>query len=114
MHAASERSASREILNNPGGLARRGRLGALFQPLAPPEGRTLASWFQGKAEEFISLSGARFEKGMSILHFLKWQLHRRRERAIAQTKLTISQRGRLYAHAQGASLAQGRGFVNSA
>jgi len=78
----------------------------LFQPLAPPDGRTLASWFPSKAEEFISLSGAGFEKGMSIPDFLIWLLHRRRERAIAQTKLTISQRGRLYAHAQGARICE--------
>ena len=30
----------------------------------------MATWFQGSAEEFIAVSRAGFEKGVSILHFL--------------------------------------------
>ena len=58
------------------------------------EGWMTATWFQGPAREFIAVSRAGFEKGVSILHFLGGSsVEVRRERAIAQTKMTISQRG---------------------
>src|SRR5262245_38272508 len=53
-----------------------------------------ATWFQGPAREFIEVSKAGFEKGVSILHFLGGSaVDVARTRAIAQTKMTISQRG---------------------
>ncbi len=53
-----------------------------------------ATWFQGPAREFIEVSRAGFDKGVSILHFLGGSsVELRGARAIAQTKMTISQRG---------------------
>jgi hypothetical protein len=52
-----------------------------------------ATWFQGPAEKFIEVSKAGFDKGVSILHFLGGSsVDVKGERAIAQTKMTISQR----------------------
>src|SRR3954467_11098153 len=53
-----------------------------------------ATWFQGPAAEFIKVSQAGFEKGVSILHFLGGSsVDVKGSRAVAQTKMTISQRG---------------------
>ena len=58
------------------------------------DGWMTATWFQGPAREFIKVSKAGFEKGVSILHFLGGSsIEVDRQRAIAQTKMTISQRG---------------------
>jgi hypothetical protein len=57
------------------------------------DGRMMATWFQGSAEEFIAVSRAGFEKGVSILHFLGGHsADLKGNRAVAQTKMTISQR----------------------
>ncbi len=55
-----------------------------------------ATWFQGPAAKFIEVSKAGFDKGVSILHFLGGSsVEVKAGRAIAQTKMTISQRGDL-------------------
>jgi len=60
------------------------------------DGWMTATWFQGPAREFIKVSKAGFEKGVSILHFLGGSsVEVNRTRAVAQTKMTISQRGNL-------------------
>ena len=60
------------------------------------DGWMTATWFQGPASEFIKVSKAGFEKGVSILHFLGGSsVDVSRNRAVAQTKMTISQRGTL-------------------
>ena len=52
-----------------------------------------ATWFQGPAKEFQKARRAGFERGVSIIHFLGGTtVELRRERAIAQTKMTINQR----------------------
>ena len=52
-----------------------------------------ATWFQGPASEFIEMSRQGFESGVSILHFLGGHsADVTDDRAIAQTKMTISQR----------------------
>jgi hypothetical protein len=58
------------------------------------DGWMTATWFQGPAREFIKVSKAGFEKGVSILHFLGGSsVDVKGSRAICQTKMTISQRG---------------------
>jgi hypothetical protein len=53
----------------------------------------MATWWQGGFEEFIEVNVAGFEKGVRILHFLGGSsVDVRGDRAIAQTKMTISQR----------------------
>lgn len=57
------------------------------------DGRMMATWFQGTPDEFIAVSRAGFEKGVRILHFLGGSsIDLVGSRAIAQTKMTISQR----------------------
>lgn len=52
-----------------------------------------ATWFQGPARDFIRVSQEGFAKGVRILHFLGGtSIDLSGERAIAQTKMTISQR----------------------
>ena len=65
-----------------------------FRTVWHDDGWMTATWFQGSAEEFIKVSKAGFEKGVSILHFLGGSsVDLKASRAIAQTKMTISQRG---------------------
>ncbi len=64
-----------------------------FRSVWHDDGRMMATWFQGTADEFIAVSKEGFEKGVRILHFLGGtSIDLRGERAIAQTKMTISQR----------------------
>ena len=58
------------------------------------DGVMMATWFQGPAREFIRVTQEGWAKGVSILHFLGGSsIDVRGGRAIAQTKMTISQRG---------------------
>ena len=61
------------------------------------DGRMMATWFQGPAEEFIAVSRAGFAKGVSILHFLGGNsIDLAGDRAVSQTKMTISQRAKVH------------------
>lgn len=58
------------------------------------EGWMSATWFQGPARDFMRVSQEGFAKGVRILHFLGGtSIDLAGDRAIAQTKMTISQRG---------------------
>lgn len=64
-----------------------------FRSCWHPDGKMMATWFQGSPEEFIAISKEGFEKGVRILHFLGGSsIEVDGDRAIAQTKMTISQR----------------------
>ena len=64
-----------------------------FRTVWHDDGRMMATWFQGSAEDFIRVSREGFERGVSILHFLGGTaVDVAGDRAIAQTKMTISQR----------------------
>ena len=64
-----------------------------FRGVWHDDGRMNATWFQGSATDFISASRQGWDKGVSILHFLGGHTSDiRGHRAIAQTKMTISQR----------------------
>ena len=61
------------------------------------DGYMMATWFQGPAMEFIRVSRKAFERGVNILHFLGGtSVDIAGERAISQTKMTISQRGEVH------------------
>ncbi len=65
-----------------------------FRTVWHEDGRMMATWFQGPAAEFIQVSREGFDRGVSILHFLGGtSVDVAGARAIAQTKMTISQRG---------------------
>jgi hypothetical protein len=64
-----------------------------FRTVWHPDGRMMATWTQGTAEEFIAVSKEGWTRGVSILHFLGGaSIELVGRRAIAQTKMTISQR----------------------
>jgi hypothetical protein len=64
-----------------------------FRTLWHADGRMMATWCQADAEGFIKATQQGWAKGVSILHFLGGSaIDIIGERAIAQTKMTISQR----------------------
>ena len=64
-----------------------------FRTVWHDDGVMMATWFQGPAEEFIRVSREGWDKGVSILHFLGGTaIDLAGARAVAQTKMTISQR----------------------
>ena len=68
-----------------------------FRTCWAPEGRMMATWTQGTFEEFIEMSKQGFAKGVRILHFLGGStIEVAGDRAIALTKMTISQRGKVH------------------
>ena len=70
---------------------------ARFATVWHPDGVMMATWFQGPYADFIRVTQEGWAKGVSILHFLGGSAievgTQRPDRAIAQTKMTISQRG---------------------
>ena len=64
-----------------------------FRTVWHEEGVMMATWFQGPFEEFIRVNQEGWNKGVSILHLLGGtSVEIAGVRAIAQTKMTISQR----------------------
>jgi len=64
-----------------------------FRTLWHPEGTMVATWRQGTVEEFIRSSMEGFARGVRILHMLGGSaVDVEGDRAIAQTRFTISQR----------------------
>ena len=64
-----------------------------FRTVWHDDGVMMATWFQGPASEFIRVSREGWDKGVRILHFLGGtSIDLAGARAIAQTKMTISQR----------------------
>ena len=64
-----------------------------FRGLWHDDGVMMATWFQGSADDFIRVSKEGAERGVLILHFLGGSsVEVEGARAIAQTKMTISQR----------------------
>ena len=65
-----------------------------FATVWHPDGVMMATWFQGPYQDFIRVTQEGWAKGVSILHFLGGSaVEVAGDRAIAQTKMTISQRG---------------------
>jgi hypothetical protein len=61
------------------------------------DGVMMATWFQGPAADFIRVTREGWARGVSILHFLGGtSIDLAGERAIAQTKMTISQRAEVH------------------
>ena len=64
-----------------------------FRTVWHDDGRMMATWFQGPADDFIRVSREGFEHGARILHFLGGSaVDVSGDRAVAQTKMTITQR----------------------
>jgi len=68
-----------------------------FRSLWHDDGRMMATWTQGTADEFMEMSKAGFAKGVRILHFLGGStIEVRGNRSTAITKMTISQRAKVH------------------
>jgi hypothetical protein len=68
-----------------------------FRGVWHDDGYMMATWFQGSAAEFIRVSREGWDRGVSILHFLGGvSIDLAGDRAIAQTKMTISQRATVH------------------
>ena len=88
----SDRRIIRELVEN-WAVWRDARLWDRFRTVWHSDGRMMATWFQGSFEEFIAMNDAGWKKGVRILHFLGGSsIDVSGSRAIAQTKMTISQR----------------------
>src|SRR3982075_2026067 len=91
-HALIERMRIREVIEN-WVLWRDSGDWERFRTVWHPEGRMMATWIQGPAERFIEVSREGWNNDVSILHFLGGSsIDLEGPRAIAQTKMTISQR----------------------
>ena len=89
---AADKVIIRELVEN-WAVWRDARLWDRFRTVWHAEGRMMATWFQGSYQEFIKANDEGWARGVRILHFLGGSsIDVRDDRAIAQTKMTISQR----------------------
>jgi hypothetical protein len=87
-----DRLAIREVLEN-WAVYRDAGDWERFKTVWHDDGYMTATWFQGPATEFMRVSREGMEKGVNILHFLGGMaIDIAGHRAIAQTKMTITQR----------------------
>ena len=92
MHNDVDRAAIRDTVEN-WALWRDAGDWERFATVWSDDGWMTATWFQGPAPDFIDISRRGFENGVRILHFLGGtSIDVAGDRAIAQTKMTISQR----------------------
>ena len=88
----AEKEKIRELVEN-WAVWRDARLWDQFRTVWHDDGRMMATWFQGSFEEFIKVNNEGWARGVRILHFLGGSaIEVADTRAIAQTKMTISQR----------------------
>ncbi len=67
-----------------------------FRSVWHSDGQMWATWFQGSFEEFVKVSQEGYDKGVRIMHMLGGiSIDIKGKRAIAQTKMTISQRAKV-------------------
>jgi len=89
---AADKVAIRELIEN-WAVWRDSMMWERVLALWHPDGHMMATWFQGTAADFIKVSQDGFHRGIRILHFLGGSsIEIAGKRAIAQTKMTISQR----------------------
>ena len=87
-----DRLAIRDLIEN-WAVWRDARDWTRFRTVWHDDGRMMATWFQGSADEFIAVSQEGFDRGVRIVHFLGGtSIELAGARAVAQTKMTISQR----------------------
>src|ERR1700722_12087953 len=93
---ASERLAIRELIEN-WAVWRDAGDWERFATVWHDDGVMMATWFQGPATDFIRKSREGWARGVSILHFLGGSsIDLAGQRAIVQTKMTISQRAEVH------------------
>lgn len=68
-----------------------------FRSVWHDDGRMMATWFQGTGDEFVAARRAAFENDVMILHTMGGSsIDLADNRAIAQSRMTISQRGPIH------------------
>ena len=88
----TDRVAIRALIEN-WVLWRDARQWKRFRTVWHKDGQMWATWFQGTFEEFIKVSQQGYDRGVRIMHMLGgMSIDIEGKRAIAQTKMTISQR----------------------
>src|SRR5260370_30722372 len=89
-----DRRAIRDLIEN-WALWRDALMWDRFRTVWHDDGRMMATWFQGTADEFIKVSQEGYERGVRLLHFLGGSsVDLARTPPIAPTKMTISHRAR--------------------
>ena len=89
---AADKAVIRELVES-WVLWRDARMWDRFRTIWHADGRMMATWFQGSFEDFIKVNDEGWMRGVRILHFLGGSaIDVQDHRAIAQTKMTISQR----------------------
>ena len=95
MNPIIERLAIREVVEN-WAVWRDAGDWERFRTVWHDDGQMMATWFQGRAAAFVDASEQGWNHGVNILHFLGGSsIDVAGTRAIAQTKMTISQRALL-------------------
>ncbi|HEY5059586.1 MAG TPA: nuclear transport factor 2 family protein [Gaiellaceae bacterium] len=96
MTEADDRRAIRDLLEN-WVVWRDAGHWERFRTVWHDDGRMMATWFQGSANAFIEANEAGWTRGVRILHFLGGtSIDLGGDRAVAQTKMTISQRATVH------------------
>lgn len=89
---SADREAIRALIEN-WVLWRDARQWDRFRTVWHSDGQMWATWFQGSFEDFIKVSQEGYDRGVRIMHMLGGiGIDIKGKRAIAQTKMTISQR----------------------
>jgi hypothetical protein len=93
MSDAADKLAIRELIEN-WALWRDACLWDRFRTVWHDDGQMWATWFQGSADEFIRVSKEGYSRGVRVIHMLGGTtVDIAGHRAIAQTKMSITQRG---------------------
>jgi hypothetical protein len=88
-----DKFAIRELIEN-WAIFRDGLMWDRFRTVWHKDGQMWATWFQGSAEEFIAVSKKGYANGVRVIHLLGGSsIDIKGKRAIAMTKMTITQRG---------------------
>jgi hypothetical protein len=94
--ASADKLRIRELVDN-WAVWRDAGMWEKFRTVWHDDGRMMATWTQGTADEFIAMNRKGWEAGVSILHFLGGcSVEVAGDRAISQTKMTISQRAAVH------------------
>ena len=93
---AADRADIRALVEN-WAVWRDARLWDRFRTVWHKDGQMWATWFQGSYEDFIKVSQEGYDRGVRIMHMLGGiSIDIKGKRAIAQTKMTISQRAAVH------------------
>ena len=91
----ADRTTIRQLVED-WAVLRDARMWERFRTVWHEDGVMQATWFQGSRDEFIKVSEEGYARGVRILHFLGGStIDVAGTRAIAQTKMTISQRAKV-------------------